>query len=87
MKTNSLCTQEDGQVFLKLESEGPTGSFKVRGAYQAVDVCQKQSNGKLPGVVTRQHRKSRRRCRLCGIYTLTIRFSASFLHTQGSDCR
>jgi threonine dehydratase len=52
VKTSSLSTQGDGQVFLKLESEGPTGSFKVRGAYHAIDVRQKQSNDKLPGVVT-----------------------------------
>jgi threonine dehydratase len=41
-----------GWVYLKLESEGPTGSFKVRGAYHAIAVRQKQMNGKLPGVVT-----------------------------------
>jgi threonine dehydratase len=41
-----------GWVYLKLESEGPTGSFKARGAYHAIHVRQKQMNGKLPGVVT-----------------------------------
>jgi threonine dehydratase len=50
--TDKLSTQGDGWVYLKLESEGPTGSFKVRGAYHAIDVQQKQMNGKLPGVVT-----------------------------------
>ncbi len=50
--THKLSAQGDGWVYLKLESEGPTGSFKVRGAYHAIDVRQKQMNGKLPGVVT-----------------------------------
>ena len=47
-----LSRKGGGWVYLKLESEGPTGSFKVRGAYHAIDVRQKQMNGKLPGVVT-----------------------------------
>jgi threonine dehydratase len=47
-----LSSKGGGWVYLKLESEGPTGSFKVRGAYHAIDVRQKQMNGKLPGVVT-----------------------------------
>jgi len=47
-----LSTRGGGWVYLKLENEGPTGSFKVRGAYYALDVRQKQMNGKLPGVVT-----------------------------------
>lgn len=38
------------QVFLKLESEGPTGSFKVRGAYHAI--YHHQQKKPLPGVVT-----------------------------------
>jgi threonine dehydratase len=50
--TDNLSSHGGGWVYLKLESEGPTGSFKVRGAYQAIDVRQKQMNGKLPGVVT-----------------------------------
>jgi threonine dehydratase len=50
--TDKLSAQGDGWVYLKLESEGPTGSFKVRGAYHAIAVRQKQMNGKLPGVVT-----------------------------------
>jgi threonine dehydratase len=41
-----------GRVYLKLESEGPTGSFKVRGAYHAIEARQKWMNGQLPGVVT-----------------------------------
>jgi threonine dehydratase len=47
-----LSSRGGGWVYLKLESEGPTGSFKVRGAYHAIAVRQKQMNGKLPGVVT-----------------------------------
>ena len=50
--TDKLSSHGGGWVYLKLESEGPTGSFKVRGAYHAIDVRQKQMNGKLPGVVT-----------------------------------
>src|SRR5580658_7531684 len=50
--TDKLSTQGDGWVYLKLESEGPTGSFKVRGAYHAIDARQRQLSGKLPGVVT-----------------------------------
>jgi threonine dehydratase len=41
-----------GWVWLKLENTGPTGSFKVRGAYHAIDTRQQQLDGKLPGVVT-----------------------------------
>jgi threonine dehydratase len=41
-----------GSVYLKLENEGPTGSFKVRGAYQAMDVRRTQLGGRLSGVVT-----------------------------------
>ena len=47
-----LCRAGDGWVWLKLESTGPTGSFKLRGAYHAIDARQKQLRGKLPGVVT-----------------------------------
>jgi threonine dehydratase len=50
--TDKLSRQGDGRVYLKLESEGPTGSFKVRGAYHAIDARQKRMNGKLAGVVT-----------------------------------
>jgi threonine dehydratase len=49
---SKLSKQSGGWAYLKLESEGPTGSFKVRGAYCAIDSRQKQSDGKLPGVVT-----------------------------------
>jgi threonine dehydratase len=52
MRTDKLSSQGDGWVYLKLESEGPTGSFKVRGAYHAIDARQKRMNGKLAGVVT-----------------------------------
>jgi threonine dehydratase len=47
-----LSKRSGGTVFLKLENEGPTGSFKVRGAYHAIDTRQKQLQGKLAGVVT-----------------------------------
>jgi threonine dehydratase len=47
-----LSTQRCGSTYLKLESEGPTGSFKVRGAYCAIDTRLRQTGGKLPGVVT-----------------------------------
>jgi threonine dehydratase len=50
--STKLCRAGDGWVWLKLESTGPTGSFKMRGAYHAIDVRQKQLRGKLPGVVT-----------------------------------
>jgi len=49
---SKLSKQSGGWAYLKLESEGPTGSFKVRGAYYAIDSRQKQSDGKLLGVVT-----------------------------------
>jgi threonine dehydratase len=49
---SKLSKQSGGWAYLKLESEGPTGSFKVRGAYYAIDSRQKQSDGKLPGVAT-----------------------------------
>jgi threonine dehydratase len=38
------------RVFLKLESEGPMGSFKVRGAYHAL--LRRKQRGELCGVVT-----------------------------------
>ena len=52
LETGKLSTQGNGRVYLKLESEGPTGSFKVRGAYHAITARREQRNGKLPGVVT-----------------------------------
>jgi threonine dehydratase len=51
-RTVKLSKQGGGWVYLKLESEGPTGSFKVRGAYHAINNRQKRSSGKLPGVIT-----------------------------------
>jgi threonine dehydratase len=48
----TLSKSAGGRVLLKLECEGPTGSFKVRGAYHAVHARQEQSGDKLPGVVT-----------------------------------
>jgi threonine dehydratase len=47
-----LSRQSTGSVFLKLESEGPTGSFKVRGAYHAIRTHKMPFGGELPGVVT-----------------------------------
>jgi len=68
--TDKLSTQGDGWVYLKLESEGPTGSFKVRGAYHAIHVRQKQLNGKLPGVVTSS----------TGNHGAAVAYAASRLH-------
>jgi threonine dehydratase len=50
--SSKLSRQSGGSAYLKLESEGPTGSFKVRGAYCAIGARLKQRDGKLPGVVT-----------------------------------
>ena len=50
--STKLSKQNGARVHLKLESEGPTGSFKVRGAYHAMDAREKRLGGKLPGVVT-----------------------------------
>jgi threonine dehydratase len=50
--TAKLSRLSGGAAYLKLESEGPTGSFKVRGAYYAIDVKQKFLGGNLKGVVT-----------------------------------
>jgi len=68
--TDKLSTQGDGWVYLKLESEGPTGSFKVRGAYHAIHVRRKQLNGKLPGVVTSS----------TGNHGAAVAYAASRLH-------
>lgn len=46
----SLSGASGARVFLKLESEGPTGSFKVRGAYHALQ--RRMEQGAVPGVVT-----------------------------------
>ena len=48
----TLAPDGHGPVYLKLENEGPTGSFKVRGAYHAIRARQKQSGGEPPGIVT-----------------------------------
>ena len=47
---DSLSRTSGAQVFLKLESEGPMGSFKVRGAYHAI--LRRKQRGALRGVVT-----------------------------------
>lgn len=47
---SSLSTATGARVFLKLESEGPTGSFKVRGAYHAIR--RRKEAGPLAGVFT-----------------------------------
>jgi threonine dehydratase len=52
LRSIKLCRAGGGWAFLKLESTGPTGSFKVRGAYHAINKHQQQLRGKLPGVVT-----------------------------------
>jgi threonine dehydratase len=47
---DSLARASDARVFLKLENEGPMGSFKVRGAYHAL--LRRKQRGELRGVVT-----------------------------------
>lgn len=47
-----LAKLSGGSVHLKLESEGPTGSFKVRGAYCAIHTHKMPFGGELPGVIT-----------------------------------
>jgi threonine dehydratase len=47
---DSISSATGVNVFLKLECEGPTGSFKVRGAYQAI--WARMQREKIPGVVT-----------------------------------
>jgi threonine dehydratase len=44
--------KRSGSVHLKLECEGPTGSFKVRGAYCAIHSHKMPFGGELPGVTT-----------------------------------
>jgi len=46
----SLSAASGASVFLKLECEGPMGSFKVRGAYHAI--LRRKQRGALRGVVT-----------------------------------
>jgi threonine dehydratase len=48
---DSLSRVTGARVFLKLENEGPMGSFKVRGAYHAL--LRRKQRGALRGVVTR----------------------------------
>ena len=48
----ALSKENDGSVHLKLECEGPTGSFKVRGAYHAIKTHKMPLGGELPGVIT-----------------------------------
>jgi threonine dehydratase len=51
--SSAVLSQENGgSVHLKLECEGPTGSFKVRGAYHAVKTHKMPLGGELPGVIT-----------------------------------
>jgi threonine dehydratase len=52
LKSASLSAKTGASVYLKLESEGPTGSFKVRAAYHAIHIRKQRANGNLPGVVT-----------------------------------
>ncbi len=47
---DSLSRVTGARVFLKLESEGPMGSFKVRGAYHAL--LRRKQRGELRGAVT-----------------------------------
>jgi threonine dehydratase len=48
----ALSKENNGSVYLKLECEGPTGSFKVRGAYHAIKTKKMPLGGELPGVIT-----------------------------------
>jgi threonine dehydratase len=50
VEASSLSETTGVRVFLKLEAEGPTGSFKVRGAYHAIR--KRMQLGPIPGVVT-----------------------------------
>ncbi|HYL68573.1 MAG TPA: threonine/serine dehydratase [Candidatus Limnocylindria bacterium] len=50
ISADSLSAASRARVFLKLECEGPTGSFKVRGAYHAI--FRRKESGVLRGVVT-----------------------------------
>jgi threonine dehydratase len=52
LKSASLSNKSGASVYLKLESEGPTGSFKVRAAYHAIHIRKQRANGNLRGVVT-----------------------------------
>lgn len=48
----ALSKENNGSIYLKLECEGPTGSFKVRGAYHAIKTKKMPLGGELPGVIT-----------------------------------
>jgi len=50
--SDNLAKSGGASVHLKLESEGPTGSFKVRGAYCAIHTHKMPFGGELPGVIT-----------------------------------
>jgi threonine dehydratase len=50
VRAESLSNASGANVFLKLECEGPTGSFKVRGAYHAI--WSRMQREIIPGVVT-----------------------------------
>jgi threonine dehydratase len=50
VSAESLSSRSGAQVCLKLECEGPTGSFKVRGAFHAIR--RRMQQGSIPGVVT-----------------------------------
>jgi threonine dehydratase len=52
VRSERLTRQSGGSVHLKLECEGPTGSFKVRGAYCAIHTHKMPLGGELPGVIT-----------------------------------
>src|SRR5262245_45621264 len=52
VSNEKLAQLRGGAVHLKLECEGPTGSFKVRGAYCAIHAHKMPFGGPLPGVIT-----------------------------------
>jgi threonine dehydratase len=52
VSSEKLARLSGGTVHLKLECEGPTGSFKVRGAYCAIQAHKMPFGGPLPGVIT-----------------------------------
>jgi threonine dehydratase len=52
MQSAGLSSRSSGSVHLKLECEGPTGSFKVRGAYHAIQRRRTALGGNLRGVIT-----------------------------------
>jgi threonine dehydratase len=52
LQSASLSRENAGSIHLKLECEGPTGSFKVRGAYHAMKTHKMPFGGELPGVIT-----------------------------------